>query len=57
MVTDQELAGLVSEMRRVGGDLQDVEVKSSVGRLSKSLPETLSAFANGSGGRGHSRPF
>lgn len=50
MVTDQKLASLVHEMRRVGGDLQDVEVKSSVGRLSKSLPETLSAFANGSGG-------
>lgn len=50
MVTDQELAGLVSEMRRVGGDLQDVEVKSSAGRLPKSLAETLSAFANGSGG-------
>lgn len=45
-----ETADLVAQLRRVGTDFSDVEVKSAAGRLPKSVVDTLSAFANGSGG-------
>lgn len=50
MLTDGELVEIVAEMRLAGCDLQKVEVKESVGKLPKSVGESVSAFANGSGG-------
>lgn len=44
------LSRLVAELRSVGSDTHSVEVKSAVGKLPKSLCETLSAFSNGAGG-------
>ncbi len=37
-------------MRRVGSDLSEVEVKAAGGGLPKNIVDTLSAFANGTGG-------
>jgi ATP-dependent DNA helicase RecG len=45
-----DLKRLVAELRSVGTDTKMVEVKSAVGKLPKSLPESLSAFSNGIGG-------
>ena len=45
-----ELAGLVAELRSVGADTHAVEVKAAVGKLPKTVPQTLSAFSNGAGG-------
>ena len=50
MVTDANLASIVSEMRLVRNDLQRVEVKAAVGKLPKTVPESVSALTNGSGG-------
>jgi ATP-dependent DNA helicase RecG len=44
------LSRLVAELRSAGSDTHSVEVKSAVGKLPKSLCETLSAFSNGAGG-------
>ncbi|MDR1294977.1 MAG: putative DNA binding domain-containing protein [Bifidobacteriaceae bacterium] len=44
------LPRIVADLRRVGRDSHAVEAKSSVLRLPKTVPETLSAFANGAGG-------
>lgn len=44
------ISRIVKELRQVGTDTQNVEVKESVRRLPASLAETLSAFSNGSGG-------
>ena len=44
------LEEIVDYLRTVGGDSAHIEVKESVGKLPKSLPETLSSFANGTGG-------
>ncbi len=41
---------LVAELRSVGADTHSVEVKSAVGKLPKSMAETLSAFSNSAGG-------
>jgi len=43
-------ASLIRLMRIAGTDTQDCEVKAAAKGLPKSMPETLSAFANGSGG-------
>ncbi|MDR1264941.1 MAG: hypothetical protein LBK42_05085 [Propionibacteriaceae bacterium] len=40
----------VPRVRAAGTDLADVEVKQAAGGVPKSLPESLSAFSNGSGG-------
>jgi len=40
----------VDRLRRIGSDTTDVEVKAAAGGLPRTMGETLSAFANGSGG-------
>ena len=40
----------ISRVRAAGTDLRDVEVKKAEGGIPKSLPETVSAFANTDGG-------
>lgn len=47
---DDDLADIVENLRRVGGDHVDVEVKASQKELPKKLWHTLSAFANTPGG-------
>jgi ATP-dependent DNA helicase RecG len=49
-VQDAELAEIVGNLRLLGTDIADVEVKNSRGGLPKSLRETLSAFSNTRGG-------
>lgn len=41
---------LVARLRRIGSDSATVEVKAAAGGLPKSVGESISAFANGSGG-------
>lgn len=50
MGADEDVDVVVARLRRVGLEPSDVEVKSAAGGLPRSIPETLSAFANGSGG-------
>ncbi|XVV11894.1 ATP-binding protein [Actinoplanes sp. CA-131856] len=47
---DTELAEIVANLRVLGADIADIEVKKSSGGLPKSLRETLSAFSNTRGG-------
>jgi ATP-dependent DNA helicase RecG len=47
---DAELAEIVANLRVLGTDIADVEVKNGHGGLPKSLRETLSAFSNTRGG-------
>ena len=47
---DAELAEVIGNLRLLGADIADVEVKNSRGGLPKSLRETLSAFSNTRGG-------
>ncbi len=47
---DAELAEIIGNLRLLGTDIADVEVKNSRGGLPKSLRETLSAFSNTRGG-------
>ena len=49
-VDSGDLAGLVADLRSAGADSHSVEVKAAVGKLPKTVPETLSAFSNGAGG-------
>lgn len=50
MITDEELAKAIKSLRISGTDSQDIEVKASVGKLPASIVESVSAFANASGG-------
>ncbi|WP_433513604.1 ATP-binding protein [Nonomuraea sp. CA-143628] len=47
---DEELSEIVANLRVLGGDVCDVEVKQSQRELPKTIRETLSAFANTHGG-------
>ncbi|WP_027928153.1 ATP-binding protein [Amycolatopsis benzoatilytica] len=47
---DDELAEIVGNLRRLGGDDADVEAKRAEDRLPKSVRDTVSAFANTHGG-------
>ncbi|HEY6313712.1 MAG TPA: ATP-binding protein [Streptosporangiaceae bacterium] len=47
---DPELAEIIGNLRLLGADIADVEVKNSRGGLPKSLRDTLSAFSNTRGG-------
>ncbi|MFF0577055.1 ATP-binding protein [Streptosporangium saharense] len=47
---DSELAEIIGNLRALGGDIADVEVKASRTELPKTTRETLSAFANTCGG-------
>lgn len=50
LVTDEELAAVIERLRRQGTDDDRVEVKASGKRLSRSVWESVSAFANTEGG-------
>ena len=50
MMQDEELAEIIRNLRTLGGDVSDVEVKKSQRELPKTVRETLSAFANTGGG-------
>jgi ATP-dependent DNA helicase RecG len=47
---DEELSEIIGNLRTLGGDISDVEVKKSQCGLPKTIRETLSAFANTHGG-------
>lgn len=47
---ERDLQSVIQELRRLGADSATVEVKSASGGLPRSILETVSAFANGSGG-------
>lgn len=50
MPLQDEVTALVEAARFAGTDSAQVEIKKAAGGAPKSLPETVSAFANGSGG-------
>lgn len=49
-MTPEELDRLLQQLRDVRTDTQHIEVKESVERLPSSIPESVSALSNGSGG-------
>lgn len=50
IVDDEDLARAIERMRTVGTDLAEYELKSASGGVPKEIAETVSAFANTSGG-------
>lgn len=49
-MTAEELSSIIQQLKQSSTDNQSVEVKESVEKLPASVVETVSAFANGSGG-------
>lgn len=49
-MNEQWLSHIIDNLRRIGNDTQQYEVKEAKGSLPKSIVETLSAFSNASGG-------
>lgn len=45
-----QVSQAITTLRAIGDDTQHVEVKTCAGGLAKTLPESASAFANGTGG-------
>ena len=50
MSLQEEVDAVVATARRIGTDTMSVEIKRAAGGTPKTLPETISAFANGAGG-------
>lgn len=50
ILTDEELAIAIERMRLANTDIAEYELKAAAGGLPKETAETISAFANGSGG-------
>lgn len=50
ITTDEELSSAVERMRVMGTDLAEYELKSAAGGIPKTIPDTISAFANTVGG-------
>lgn len=50
MLDTDEIISHIHRLRKIGQDTQTCEVKEAVGKLPSSVPETMSAFANGEGG-------
>lgn len=50
ITNDIELAAAVEHMRAAGTDLAEYELKTAAGGFPKTMPDSISAFANGAGG-------
>lgn len=50
MLDTDEIISHIHRLRKIGQDTQMCEVKEAAGKLPSSVPETMSAFANGEGG-------
>ncbi len=50
MLDTDEIISHIHRLRKIGQDTQTCEVKEAAGKLPSSVPETMSAFANGEGG-------
>ena len=50
ILTDEDLAEAVDQMRAAGTDLSSIEVKAAVDGLPRSFAETISSFSNTGGG-------